>query len=69
MKADSIKNGMTVCHRKYGRNYRIVSAKCMYKDSTNGWTEAVCYAPLYPNDEEMFMREVDSFLEEFEIVE
>ena len=64
----NLRNDMVVCHVKYNRNYRVVSSKCKYKDSKLGWIPAVCYAPLYPNEDEMFMRELNSFLEEFEEV-
>lgn len=69
MKAEELKNGIKVCHTKYNRNYKIVSCKMRMKDSALGWIDAVIYAPLYENEFEMFSREINSFLAEFEIVE
>lgn len=68
MKKEELKNDAVVCHVKYGRYYRIMSCKMRFKDKTNGWTDGVTYAPLYPNEHECFTRELGSFLEEFEVV-
>lgn len=69
MKVEELKNGIKVCHVKHGRNYTIVSCNMRYKDSVHGWTDAVTYAPLYENEYEMFTRERQSFLDEFEVIE
>ena len=69
MKAEELKDGLKVCHTKYGRNYTIVASNMRMKDSQNGWIDAVVYAPLYENEYDCFCREKESFLAEFEIVE
>lgn len=67
MTREELRNGAVVCHVKHNRKYRIVSCNMRYKDSVNGWTDAVTYTPLYDNDYEMFTRELQSFLDEFEL--
>lgn len=68
MDAKELKNGIKVCHVKHGTTYKVVSCNMKMKDS-RGWIDAVVYKPLYDNPYECFCREMDSFLEEFEIVE
>jgi len=68
MKPESLKNGMTVVHRKYNRQYKIVECNMRIKDSAKGWVDAVVYAPLYENEYACFAREKQSFIDEFEIV-
>ena len=68
MKATELKNGAKVLHVKYGREYKIVSGNMRMKDSEKGWIDAVTYAPLYENEFEMFTREKESFLKEFELI-
>lgn len=68
MKPEELKNGIVVCHTKYHRNYRVVSANARMKIPEHGWIDAVTYAPLYENEHDCFCREKDSFLEEFEVV-
>lgn len=53
-------------HKKYNREYRIVSDNAKLKDSDGKWIDCVIYAPLYENEFEMFAREKDSFYKEFE---
>lgn len=53
-------------HKKYNREYRIVSDNARLKDSDGKWIDCVIYAPLYENEFEMFAREKDSFYKEFE---
>lgn len=53
-------------HKKYNREYRIVSDNARLKDSEGKWIDCVIYAPLYENEFEMFAREKDSFYKEFE---
>jgi len=70
MERKELKKGMTVCHRKYGRFYKIVSCNARLKDSDpeKDWLDCVIYAPLYPNQHEMFSREVNSFVSGFDPV-
>lgn len=53
-------------HKKYNREYRIVSDNARLKNSNGEWIDCVIYAPLYENEFEMFAREKDSFYKEFE---
>lgn len=53
-------------HKKYNREYKIISDKARLKDSDGKWIDCVIYAPLYENEFEMFAREKDSFYKEFE---
>ena len=53
-------------HKKYNREYRIVSNNARLKNSNGEWIDCVIYAPLYENEFEMFAREKDSFYKEFE---
>lgn len=52
-------------HKKYNREYRIVSDKARMKGSMGEWINCVIYAPLYENEFEMFAREKHSFYKEF----
>lgn len=69
MRKEELKDGIIVCHTKYNRNYRIVSSNMRMKDSQKGWIDAVVYAPLYENEYDSFCREMQSFLNEFELKE
>ena len=53
-------------HKKYNREYRIVSNNARLKNSNGEWIDCVIYAPLYENEFEMFAREKESFYKEFE---
>ena len=53
-------------HKKYNREYRIVSDNARLKNSNGEWIDCVIYAPLYENEFEMFAREKESFYKEFE---
>ena len=53
-------------HKKYNREYRVVSDNARLKNSNGEWIDCVIYAPLYENEFEMFAREKDSFYKEFE---
>ena len=53
-------------HKKYNREYRIVSNNARLKNSNGEWINCVIYAPLYENEFEMFAREKESFYREFE---
>ena len=59
-------SGCVWIHKKYNREYRIVSDNARLKNSNGEWIDCVIYAPLYENEFEMFAREKDSFYKEFE---
>lgn len=62
-------NDTVVKHTKYGHLYYVDSNSEFMKDSTYGWVDAVRYVPIYPNNHKSFIRERESFLKEFEIVD
>ena len=50
-------------HRKYGSKYKIRNIKVRMKNPANGeWVDAVAYS----NDEIIFCRSLQSFLEDFD---
>lgn len=69
MNQEELKNGLVVVHVKHNRLYIIVECNMKMKDSVNGWVDAVIYKPLYDNEYNCFVREKQSFLDEFKIVE
>lgn len=69
MKAEELKDHIIVCHTKYNRKYIVVSSNMRLKDSVLGWIDAVVYEPLYNNEYDMFAREKESFLAEFEKID
>lgn len=68
MTIEQLHNGVNVLHVKHNRQYRVVSCNSRMKDSVKGWIDCVVYAPWYENEYECFSRELESFLEEFELV-
>ena len=67
MKPEALMNGLIVVHVKHDRLYAVVECNMRMKDSVNGWVDAVIYKPLYDNEYACFVREKQSFLDEFEI--
>lgn len=68
MTREELQKGVGVVHAKHGTHYIVISVTCKMKDSEKGWIDAVAYAPTYPNEYDLFTKELDSFLEEFELV-
>lgn len=55
--------GRYAIHRKYGSKYKIRNIQVRMKNPTNGeWVDAVAYS----NDEMIFCRSLQSFLEDFD---
>lgn len=68
MTREQIKRGVIVNHVKHNRHYMIMEPYHKHKDTVKGWVVSVVYAPMYPNECPSFSREIESFLEEFELV-
>lgn len=63
-----VNDGTTVIHTKYDKRYTVVNKHLKIKNPTTGeWVDAVSYKPNYPNDEKLFAREKQSFIEEFDL--
>lgn len=63
-----VNNNTRVIHTKYNKSYTVVNKHLIMKNpSTGEWVDAVSYSPNYPNDEKLFVREKESFIDEFDL--
>lgn len=68
MTRGQLKLGARVLHVKHNKQYAILDFQSRMKDSSGEWIDCVIYYPLYENPYYYFCREIESFLEEFELV-
>lgn len=67
MKREELRRGAIVIHVKHGTRYIVDSCNMRFKDKDGTWVDGVLYKPLYKNIYDLFVRSVESFLDEFEL--
>lgn len=66
---EGIKEGQIWAHTTTGNNYIVKSTNMRFKLPTGEWIDGILYAPMYESNWNCFVRSVDSFLDDFELVE
>lgn len=63
-----VADGTIVIHTYTHKSYTVVNKHLKIKNPTTDiWFDAVSYKPNYPNDEKLFAREKQSFIEDFDL--